>query len=595
MLQTIKKIIYLLSKRERKSALVLVGLIVIMAALDVIGVASIMPFIATIANPEIIKTNAILAKTYAMFDFQSEKSFLMFLGIVVIISLVSSLAYKAFATYVQLRFTLLCEFTIGTRLVGGYLSQPYTWFLNRHSSDLGNVVLSEVNQVIGNAITPVMTLIAQGLLSATLLALLVWMDPKLALIVGAVLGLTYGIIYFIVRSLLSKVGRDRVKANLDRYKAVNEAFSGIKEVKVGGLEKTYTNLFARPAEIYAKSHASVQVIMQLPRFAVEAVAFGGMLLVVLYLMSGTGGFASGLPIVAVYSLAGYRLMPALQMVYASIVQLRSANASLDVLYNDLNSIPAVIDENTSSDVLPLIKCIQLKEVNFFYPLAKKQALQNLNLEIPALKTIGMIGVSGSGKTTTVDLILGLLEPDSGIFEVDGVSINSFNRRNWQKGIGYVPQQIFLTDDSIAANIAFGQPVDNIDMNAVERAAKIANMHDFVVNELPQGYQTAVGERGVRLSGGQRQRIGIARALYNKPQLLILDEATSALDNLTEQAVMEAVNNLGGDITIIIIAHRLSTVRSCDKIYMMQHGQVIANGTYDELLKYNESFQAMASR
>jgi ABC-type bacteriocin/lantibiotic exporter with double-glycine peptidase domain len=595
MLQTVKKIIYLLSKSERKKALVLVGLIVIMAALDVIGVASIMPFIATIANPGIIKTNTILAKTYEMFDFQSEKSFLMFLGIVVIISLVSSLAYKAFATYAQLRFTLMREFTIGTRLVEGYLSQPYTWFLNRHSSDLGNVVLSEVNQVIGNAITPVMTLIAQGLLSTTLLLLLILMDPKLALIVGAVLGLTYGIFYYIVRNLLSKVGSDRVKANLDRYKAVNEAFSGIKEVKVGGLEKTYANLFARPAEIYAKSHASVQVIMQLPRFAIEAVAFGGMLLVVLYLMSGTGGFASGLPIVAVYSLAGYRLMPALQLVYASIVQLRSTNASLDVIYNDLNSIPAVKEENTSSDVLPLNKSIQLKEVNFSYPLAKKQALQNLNLEIPALKTIGMIGVSGSGKTTTVDLILGLLEPDSGIFEVDGVSINSFNLRNWQKGIGYVPQQIFLTDDSIAANIAFGQPVDKIDMNAVERAAKIANMHDFVVNELPQGYQTAVGERGVRLSGGQRQRIGIARALYNKPQLLILDEATSALDNLTEKAVMEAVNNLGGDITIIIIAHRLSTVRSCDKIYMMQHGQVIANGAYDELLKYNESFQAMASR
>lgn len=566
-----------------------------MAVLDVVGVASIMPFMATIANPGIIKTNSLLAYTYEKLGFTSTQSFLTFLGIVVIVTLVTSLAFKAFTTYAQLRFTLMREYSIGRRLIEGYLNQPYTWFLNKHSANLGNTVLSEVGQVISSAMTPMMTLFAQGLLSGTLLALLVLMDPKLALIVGAVLGITYGLIYYIMRTFLSRIGRDRVKANQDRYKSVNEAFSGIKEVKVGGLENIYVKLFSRPAEIYAKSHASVQVIVQIPRFAVEAVAFGGMLLVVLYLMSGEGGFASGLPIVAVYSLAGYRLMPALQQVYASIVQLRSADAALDVLFKDMNEIPAAVLQETDVSRLMLKHEIALNGIIFMYPFAKKNALQDVSLIIPARKTIGLVGASGGGKTTTVDLILGLLEPGSGSFTVDGVDINVTNRRSWQKGIGYVPQQIFLTDDSIAANIAFGAEPDKIDLVGVEHAARIANLHDFVMNELPEGYATAVGERGVRLSGGQRQRIGIARALYHNPQLLILDEATSALDNLTEQAVMEAVNNLEGDITIIIIAHRLSTVRSCDKIYIMQQGQVIANGTYDELLVYNESFRVMASR
>ena len=595
MIKTINKLLSLLTPMEQRKALGLLVMIIFMAILDVAGVASIMPFMAAIANPNVIKTNSTLAFFYYALEFKDSHSFMLFLGVVVIIFLVMSLAFKAYATYVQLRFGLMREYSIGRRLIEGYLHQPYIWFLNKHSANLGNVILSEVNQVIGSAMTPMMTMIAQGLLSISMLGLLVAMDPLLALIIGSALGITYAIIYYVMRGFLYRIGSERVQANQARYKIVNEAFTGVKEIKVGGFEDTYVGLFSIPAESYAKNHASIQVLVQIPRFAVEAVAFGGMLLVVLYLVSGKGGFESGLPLIAVYSFAGYRLMPALQMVYASIVQLRSADAALEVLNQDLNSLPPYEFEVMNESVLRFINNIKLDNICFAYPFANKNSLEGVSLNIPVRTTIGLVGSSGSGKTTTADLILGLLVAKTGTFSVDGIEINASNRRSWQRGIGYVPQQIFLTDDSIAANIAFGIPNEKINMKAVERAAQMANLHDFVSNELAEGYYTTVGERGVRLSGGQRQRIGIARALYHNPQLLILDEATSALDNLTELAVMEAVKKLGGNITIIIIAHRLSTVRACDQIYLMQKGEVIAHGKYDELIKYNEQFRIMANQ
>jgi ABC-type bacteriocin/lantibiotic exporter with double-glycine peptidase domain len=594
MIKTINKLLFLLTLKEQRKALILLMMIIIMAILDVAGVASIMPFMAVVSNPDIIKSNAFLARSYSLLGFEKPHDFMFFLGIVVIVTLVLSLTFKAITTYAQLRFSLMREYTIGKRLIESYLNQPYTWFLNKHSANLGNTILTEVNQVMGSAMAPMMNVIAQGLLSLALLALLITMNPMLALIVGAVLGMTYAIIYYLMRNPLYRIGLDRVKASEERYKAVNEAFSGIKEIKIGGLENRYVDKFAKPAELFAKSHALIQVIVQIPRFAVEAVAFVGMLMVVLYLMSGSGDFASGLPIVALYSLAGYRLMPALQLTYASVVQLRSASKALDLLFNDVRNLPSFSLKNQDDQTLTINDKVVLKSIHFTYPFAEKPSLKNIDLEIKRNHIIGLVGASGGGKTTIVDIILGLLEPDSGTISVDGTEINSSNQHSWQKCIGYVPQHIFLTDDTVAGNIAFGIEPDKIDMAAVEVAARIANLHHFVLEELPLGYNTAVGERGVRLSGGQRQRIGIARALYHNPQLLILDEATSALDNITEQAVMKAVNNLGGNITIIIIAHRLTTVRACDQIYMMLEGQIMANGTYGELLKYNESFRGMAA-
>ncbi|MBZ0159613.1 MAG: ABC transporter ATP-binding protein/permease [bacterium] len=595
MLITLKKILDLLTPNERRRAALLLVMVLVMALLDVIGVASIMPFMAVLANPHLIETNAILARIYAALGFSDAQAFLFSLGVMAFVALVVSLAFKAITTYAQLRFTLMREYSLGTRLIAGYLHQPYAWFLNRHSADLGKTVLLEVNQVIDGAMMPMMILVAQGAVALALLGLLLAVDPKLALIVGGVLGMAYGLIYRLISGFLSRIGSERLAANEGRFTVVSEAFGGIKEVKVAGLENAYVQRFAHPAEIYARHQASASVIGQLPRFALEAVAFGGMLLVVLYLMAGSGGLATALPIIGLYAFAGYRLMPALQQIYGSFTKLRYVGPSLNVLHADLVGFVPSVHADRETAPLVLARAITLNGITFAYPKALQPALKDLNLRIPARSSVGLVGVTGSGKTTTVDLILGLLEPDAGSLEVDGVPIDASNRRRWQRAIGYVPQQIYLADDTVAANIAFGLEPKQIDQAAVERAARIANLHDFVIYELPQGYATTVGERGVRLSGGQRQRIGIARALYHNPQVLILDEATSALDNLTEKAVMEAVHNLGHEITIILIAHRLTTVRECDRIYLLRRGRITAQGTYDELIEGNETFRAMAAR
>jgi ABC-type multidrug transport system fused ATPase/permease subunit len=355
------------------------------------------------------------------------------------------------------------------------------------------------------------------------------------------------------------------------------------------LTKSFINRFRLPASNYAKAHANSLIIAQVPRFALEGIAFGGILILILLLISKGNSLSSVSPTIALFTISGYRLMPAIQQVYTTISQIKYTRNAIDQLYDEFTIL-----KNYSTNVMPnnrlnFSKSINLKSIEYSYPNSKKEILHNLNLYIPINSKIGIVGSTGSGKTTTVDIILGLLDPTSGQFEIDDIKITIDNKRSWQENISYVPQNIYLSDDTIASNIAFGIEIKNINQNAVEKASRIANLHNFVINELPYGYQTQIGERGIRLSGGQRQRIGIARALYNNPKLLILDEATSSLDNLTENAVMDAINNLGNDITIIIIAHRLSTVKNCDKIFLLDKGAIISSGTYDTLSEKSESF------
>ena len=305
------------------------------------------------------------------------------------------------------------------------------------------------------------------------------------------------------------------------------------------------------------------------------------MLLILFMMKKTGGFISALPIISLYVFAGYRLMPALQQSYASLAQLTFVGPSLAALTDEIKNLkPFKSDQDQG--ILSLSNKITLKDINYNYPNVSRRALKGVNLTINAKTTVGLVGTTGSGKTTTVDIILGLLEAQKGTLEVDGQTINKQNVRAWQRSIGYVPQNIYISDDTVAANIALGVNPEEINQYAVEKASKIANLHEFIIKELPKNYQTTVGERGIRLSGGQRQRIGIARALYHNPQILILDEATSSLDNQTEKAVMDAVNNLSNDITIILIAHRLNTVKNCDIIFKLEKGKVIDQGSFDEL-------------
>lgn len=587
-----KKFLFLLSSQERKQAYLLLSMIVVMALLDMIGVASIMPFMAVLINPEIIETNNILNTLYkslSVVGVETEKQFLFILGVMVFVLLIFSITFKALANFIQLRFTNLREYTIGRRLIEGYLGQPYSWFLSRNSADLGKSILSEISIIIGHGLTPMMELIAKSLVAITLISLLIFIDPKIALIAGFTIGVAYGLIYKFSRNFINRIGQERVRANQMRYTAVSEAFGAFKEVKVCGLEKYFIDQFAQPAQIYSRHVSSASIISQLPRYALESITFGGMLIVILYLMSQKGSFTNAVPILALYAFAGYRLIPALQGIYVAITQIRFVTPALNTLYNDLKNLNLEKIQH-SKKIIKLNENIVLKNIHYNYPNASRTALKNINICVPANTTVGIVGATGSGKTTSVDIILGLLEAQRGTLEVDGQIIDKSNKKEWQRSIGYVPQEIYLSDNTIVANIAFGIAYKDIDQEAVERAAKIANIHSFIINELDQKYQTTIGERGVRLSGGQRQRIGIARALYHNPQVLVLDEATSALDNLTEQAVMDEVYNFKKKITIILIAHRLSTVKRCDNIYILDKGKIEEQGTFEELIKKNTSFR-----
>lgn len=593
----IRKIFHLLTPQELKRAGLLLILILIMAIFEMIGVASILPFIAVLTNSSLIQTNSILNTMYnfsSIFGIENTQQFLFALGIMVFLLLILSITLKAITTYVQIRFIQMLEYNISKRLMERYLNQSYSWFLNRHSAEFGKTMLSEVGSVIGNGIKPLIELIARGTVSIALLILLIMTDPIIALIVGASLGGSYILIYKFTKSYIGKMGRIRFEKNEQRFKSVSEAFGAIKEIKMGGLEQIYINRFSEPSKTIATNIASTSVIQDFPRFAFEALAFGGIMLLILYQITQVGSFNSALPVISLYAFAGYRLMPALQLIYASFSKFAFIGPSLDKIHEDFQNLKIFdLSHEQKKEIIAFNKSISLKEIYFNYPGSLRTALKNINIKIPVNTTVGLVGATGSGKTTTVDIILGLLEGQKGKLEVDGKTITKHNSSSWQKLLGYVPQYIYLSDDTVSSNIAFGVDPKYINQDAVERASKIANLHDFVIEELPKQYQTKIGERGVRLSGGQRQRIGVARALYHNPKVLILDEATNSLDNVTEQAVMDAVNNLNKNMTIIIIAHRLNTVEKCDKIYLFDKGEVKNEGTFEDLIKVNENFRIVA--
>jgi ABC-type multidrug transport system fused ATPase/permease subunit len=412
-----------------------------------------------------------------------------------------------------------------------------------------------------------------------------------------VLGGSYVLIYLFVRRYLRRIGGDRARANRERYKVAQEALGGIKDLKVLGLEEGYMKTFQAPALKFARSLASNQIVAQTPQYVLQGLAFGGIVVILLVLLSAEERDINGaLPILALYAFAGLRLLPALQKVYQATTKLRYSGPAVEALHADLMDT-AHLEMTGGPDaerrpVIHLREELKLDHITYSYPQAEMPALTDLVLAVPARTTVGLVGATGGGKTTVVDVILGLLAPQKGALLIDGVAIDGACVRAWQRNIGYVPQQIFLIDDTVAGNIAFG--LEDVDMQAVVHAARIAGLHDFVTQDLPEGYQTLVGERGIRLSGGQRQRIGIARALYRDPDVLVFDEATSALDNITEKAVMGAVHNMAHKKTIILVAHRLSTVQACDKIFLLDRGQIKASGTFNELLATSRDFREMAS-
>ncbi|MEY4983233.1 MAG: hypothetical protein RIR62_1499 [Pseudomonadota bacterium] len=594
MIDTYRRIFQLLSPQERRRFALLVVLVMVMGLVDVLGVASVLPFLAVVANPEAVGESRWLSWFYDLSGARDTQQFLMVLGTAVFLFVLATTLFRAATFYVLTRFTKMRIVSLATRLMEVYLSQPYQWFLTRHSADLGKAILSEVMMVVNGPVTAAMRLLANGVMLALLVGLLFVVEPVAALGAAALFGGTYGLIFAATRMKLTRMGRGRIEANREQYQIVQEAMAGIKNVKLMGLEQSYLARFRRPSHISARQQAGLALVSELPRQLLEVIAFGGMVLFVLWLLArGEGMIGDVLPVLGVYAFAAARMFPTIQQLFAAISEIRFGKPALDQLHGELTRprVQALPDPQTVRPI-PLTRDLVLRDVRFAFPGAARPALDGIGLTIPARTTVGIVGSTGAGKTTLIDTILGLLAPQEGQLVVDGQVIGPDRMRGWQRSVGYVPQDIYLVDDTIAANIAFGCPPARIDMDAVRRAAEVAELHDFITTSLPEGYQTQVGERGARLSGGQRQRIGIARALYSDPDLLVFDEATSALDTLTERAIMAALGRLGHSKTIIIIAHRLSTVRQCDTVFLLESGRIVAADRYEGLVATNDHFRAL---
>ncbi len=582
MIKKILRIKSILDNKEQKQILGLLVKIIFMAIIDTIGVASIFPFFTVLTEPEIINTNEYLNYLYVNLKFTNETNFLIFLGIIVLVTLVGSLSFKAITVYSQLKIEQLIEFSVCERLLKKYLMQPYTWFLNKNTSEIGNNLLKEVNTVVRGVLAPFISIIAQSLLAILMIIVIFYTDSTIALIALSTLSISYGLLYLSLRGYVYNVGMTRLDSSQIKHKMINEVFYGIKDVKVNRLESFYHNLFSNAAEKYALSNAKTLILSQLPRFLIESIFFGGIIFVSLVYVRDPENLFEILPSLAVIAFAGYKLLPALQLIYANFIAMRSVIPSLDLICYEFENLPEIKKSKIENLNIEIEKDITIQNLSYTYPFSKTKIIKKLDMKIPARQTVGIIGKSGSGKTTTIDLILGLLKPSEGEIYVDNFLIDENNVESWQSNVGYVPQQTFLIDDTISSNIAFGVKKEKIDFSQVKKVAMIANLDSFITNELENGYSTIIGERGIRLSGGQRQRIGIARALYSNPNLLVLDEATNALDKKTEKVVLDALKKLKNKITIIIISHHLSTLRDTDKIFVMEQGIVKSISSYEKL-------------
>jgi ABC-type bacteriocin/lantibiotic exporter with double-glycine peptidase domain len=587
------KTIALFSPVERIQIFWLFVLYVALGLVEVAGVASIMPFIAVATNPSLIETNYVLSFIYSMFSFNNSSSFLIFLGFSVFLFTLISNCLSVFSTWLTLRFTYLQGHFLSVRLFVKYLQRPYSFFIANNTGDLSRNIYDEVSRAVGGVTLPFLLLTSRAMVAISIFMLIIFMEPLLALIVMGVLGAGYSIIYILCRRHVTQASNTAATERQMSFRVVNEALAGIKEIKVLATDSFYRNAYTKRSLELAKANTTNHMLAMTPRYALEVLAFGGLIIILLYLMITKENISNALPIVALYAFAGYRLMPALQNIYANLNYVHFNAPAVDILYRDLGDWELEkASTSVSIKALPFNNRVEFNDVTFNHDKVQKPTVSNISFTITANTTIAFVGATGSGKTTLVDLLLGLLTPNKGHIKIDGVLLTKENIPEWQRNIGYVPQQIFIADDSIANNIAFGVVEDDIDWTAVESAARLTNLHDFIIG-LPNAYKTQVGDRGICLSGGQRQRIGIARALYRDPKILVLDEATSALDNLTEQAVMIELNLLAKKKTIILVAHRLTTIQSCDEIILLKDGAIEARGDYRSLLDKSIYFMQLA--
>ena len=553
------------------------------ALFQVIGITSIFPFLALAADPDRIRRSHFGTRFLSMFPPMENRQLLLAAGVIALAGLLASNAVNLLAEYARTRYAQNFAHWLRVRLLRRMASQPYIYFLQRNTGNLLKKVLGDATNYTTGVLLPLLDSVARALTAVFLLAMVFLVQPVIALSAAIVLGAFYVTIFRLLARKRREVDENLRISLAGFFREAQQMLGGIKPVKVHRAEEHFLSRFAGHSSIIARMSARVPIFGNSARYLVEPIAFGGLVVAVLLLAARGRDFSDILPNLGVMALAGYRLLPSVQLLYSQLTQVSSMRHAVDEVYDEFvaaESDRSVSPRIGSDDLTPATPlrwsdAIALRAVSFRYPGASRPALDGLTITIPRNTSLAVIGPTGSGKSTLVDLLLGLYQPTAGEILIDGRLLTSALVPSWQASIGYVPQDIFLIDDTIARNVAFGLPDNEVDRTRLREACAIAQLLDFVEKEAPTGFDTIVGERGIRLSGGQRQRIGLARALYHRPSLLILDEATSALDVATEAKLLEALRSLAGKLTMVVAAHRLSTVAGCDQLIDLRETGVVA--------------------
>ncbi len=579
MTRIIIKFTKILNKQQKIRVIIIGVMMIIGAFLETLGVGLILPLVSAITTPNFITTNKYAIMVCDFFDLHSPRTFMVVvIGALIFIYIFKNL-YLLLEYYVQYRFTCNNRFSVQSRLMEIYLRRPYEYFLDAETGEITRVITNDTANTFA-LLSTVLSFFTEAVVSVALIVTIIAADPFMAFLLAAVLGSVMFLIGKMIKPVLRKAGVSFQKNIGQMNKWLFQSISGIKEIKVTQKEEYFLEQFSKYGKKAIDSEKLNSILGTVPRLAIEAIGISSMLGVIALLMFKGREVDTMLPQLSAFAMAAVRLMPSVNRMSASLNSMSYQEPALDKMLEHLAVAEKWKSQQKASDVassrmagkITLDQSAELSDITYSYPNTATPVLLHANMEIPVGKSIGVVGASGSGKTTAVDILLGLLELQDGSVLSDGANIQA-DYKGWLGHIGYIPQMIYMLDDTIRANVAFGVPEKAIDEDQVWRALEEAQLKDFV-QSLPNGLDTTIGERGVRLSGGQRQRIGIARALYPDPELLIFDEATSALDNETEAAIMESINALHGRKTMVIIAHRLTTIKECDMVYRVEDGKII---------------------
>jgi len=585
----------LLQTRHRKKAIGIAVMMFIGTILELFSVALIVPLIKLLSDfQQGASTPVILWIIEVVGDV--DRTTLIWIGLIgVTFIFTCKNAYLAVLGYMQASYAHDIRKELAYRLFHAYLFKPYTFHLQRNTAQLIQRISVETSHLSSGVLLPLLLFFTEGMIAIGISILVLSFTSIMAVFVLLLIGVGSGLLFKILRKRLIRWGKLRQYHEGMRIQQIQQGLGGIKDAKLLGREQSFLDAFEWHNVASAEVNRNQDVAAQLPRLWIETLAMFGLIATVCVLWVQGMKWNEIFPLLGLFAIAAFRLAPSMNRILGALQQLRFNFSVVEIIDKELKAVEegfSAVAAKDESMPVKLVNALELENVSYQYPQNKDLSLQDINIEIKFGQTIGFVGSSGSGKSTLIDIIIGLLEPVKGKISIDGVDYLGC-LRGWQNKIGYVPQTIYLSDESLRRNIAFGLSDDEIDESAVWRAIESAQLIEFV-NSLPEGLDVIVGERGVRLSGGQRQRIGIARALYHDPQILVLDEATSALDSLTEAEVMEAINNFHGEKTILIVAHRLSTIKSCDVINVLEHGKLVAHGGYDYLLKNSSAFQMISN-